>query len=105
MVIKKYRALEEEFGRTGAIAILGACVAGTALPIPGSSIAPVYLAKAFMTVKRRLSGTPPLAESAPSVAAMVRAAKSIILAAYRMAGEEPPEIDESALRKAIRPAR
>jgi hypothetical protein len=50
-VTAKYADLESKFGRKGAIGIMAASVAMLAVPVPGSSLAPYALARAYMALK------------------------------------------------------
>jgi HK97 family phage portal protein len=51
-VKQQYADLEKDFGRKGAIAILATCVAASFVPAPGTTFAPIALAKA---VKKMVS--------------------------------------------------
>lgn len=97
--VKKYTDLEGQFGRTGAIAILGASVALSAVPLPGTSLVPIALAKGYMALHKRFSGGEAMeGEVAAPDAAAVRA---FLADVYRKAGEEMPELDDAEIEQAL----
>jgi Phage portal protein, lambda family len=55
IAVKRFAAMEEKYGRAGAIAVMSAVIAMTPVPVPGSSLAPILIAEGVRYIVGRLS--------------------------------------------------
>lgn len=96
-VVKKYQDLESQFGRQGAVLILSASVALVPVPVPGASLAPVALAKAYQALKAKFGGVREAAEGELDAESVDKAARELLAALYAEAGEDMPELDDGGV--------
>lgn len=99
--VARYEKLESEFGRKGAIAILGATVVLTPVPLPGTSLAPIAAAKAYTYLKAKLAKAPLPAGEARESEPSVGDVRAFLTALYQVAGEDPPAVTPDQVRAAL----
>jgi uncharacterized membrane protein YgcG len=100
-VTSKYNDLEKDFGPKGAKAILGASVLLMAAPVPGSSLAPIALAKGYLAVKKRFAKAKEATEPKKKNGDLVKALRSFIADFHESMGEKPPKISDAKLKKVL----
>ena len=100
---KKYAALEKDFGRKGAITIMAASVILMAAPVPGSSLAPLAIAKAYKAIKTKRAGSmsEEFAEGDDDTDGLIAAVRAVVQEAAEQCGEDAPELSDDDIRKAI----
>lgn len=103
-VVSQYHELADFYGKPAALAI----VATAALPIPGSSAVPIaakLLARGVKHVRARQAALAMAAHESqqppPDLDGMVRAVKRVVARACEITGEDVPEFDDDAIRKAL----
>jgi hypothetical protein len=108
---KQYREIEQELGRPVAIGVMAAAVALAPLPVPGSSLAPIALAKAYVKVKQfakaKIKSEPLRAalDEADDADQAVAAVRNVITNAFRQCGEKPPRLSDGQIAKALQGAK
>ncbi len=101
----KYARMEQRYGRAGALAVLGASVALTPIPLPGTSFLPVALAEAYKAIKGKLAGGPAPSASFAGGAGlhdMAHGVRGLIEGLYLACGEEPPDVSNAKILRALR---
>lgn len=106
LVKKHYAKLEAQYGRKGAIAILAATVALTPIPLPGTSLAPIAVAKAYTLLKGKLAKgkvqAPAHEGAGKALGSQVAAVRRLMTQTFKVAGEKPPKLDDDAIIAALR---
>ena len=94
-VQKKYEALSERYGPTGAKLVMAGMIALLPVPLPGTSLLPIAIAEGVRGIKRLAVGHAEFAElAADELVEMIRAA---IEELYADNGEPMPELDADDL--------
>lgn len=99
----KYEKFAARYGERGAKVVLGAVVALTPVPLPGTSLLPVALAEGVLALRRLLG---PKAAEALALddlppAELAAAVRELLEEFYRDLGGEPPELTDEAILQAL----
>jgi hypothetical protein len=106
-IVARYQAMEQRYGRKGAIAVMAATVALTPVPVPGSSFVPVALAEGVLAVHKLIkskSPTPALVHegaTGDNLSELVAAVREALDEAYQEVGEKPPALTDDEIAQAI----
>lgn len=102
----KYASLEKDFGRAGAMTIMGATVTLMVVsPIPGPSLAPIAIAKAYKSLKSKHAGKAAGAREGTGDEDLVAAVREMIRETCQQTGEDAPDLTDDEIRQALEAAR